>query len=157
MAQPRPIELPEPIPAPPVVMPAQTAFRILRVAFAALPLVAGLDKFFNVLARWPDYLAPGIPDLLGVSPQAVMHAVGVLEILAGLLVVFRPSAGGWLVAVWLWAIVANLLVLPGHYDVALRDLALSLGAVALARLAPRVAPRARVRAAGRAPWRSTPA
>ena len=157
MAQPRSIERPPPIPASAMVVPVQTPFQILRVAFVALPLVAGIDKFFNVLTRWPDYLASGIPDVLGVSPQAVMHAVGVLEILAGLMVAFRPSAGGWLVAVWLWAIVANLLILPGHYDVALRDLALSLGAVALARLARRVAPRSRVRTAGRAPWRSTPA
>jgi hypothetical protein len=110
----------------------------LRVAFSALPLLAGIDKFFNVLGPWREYLAPEVPDLLGVSPQAVMHAVGVLEVLAGLTVVFRPSAGGWLVAVWLWAIVANLLSLPGYYDVALRDLALSLGAVALARLAAHV-------------------
>lgn len=137
MAQPRPIERPELVPAPAPVAPVRAAFQILRVAFAALPLLAGLDKFFNVLTRWPDYLAPGIPDLLGVAPQAVMHAVGVLEILAGLMVVFRPGAGGWLVAVWLWAIVANLLILPGHYDVVLRDLALSLGAIALARLASR--------------------
>jgi uncharacterized membrane protein YphA (DoxX/SURF4 family) len=141
MAQPRPIEPPELVPAPTPVAPVHAAFQILRVAFAALPLVAGIDKFFNVLARWPDYLAPGIPDLLGVSPRAVMHAVGVLEILAGLMVVFRPRAGGWLVAVWLWAVVANLLILPGYYDVALRDLALSLGAIALARLASRRASR----------------
>jgi uncharacterized membrane protein YphA (DoxX/SURF4 family) len=141
MAQPRPIEPPELVPAPAPVAPARAAFRILHVAFAVLPLVAGIDKFFNVLGRWPDYLAPDIPDLLGVSPQAIMHAVGVLEMLAGIMVVFKPRAGGWLVAVWLWAIVANLLILRGHYDVALRDLALSLGAVALARLAPRLASR----------------
>lgn len=141
MAQPRPIEPPELVPAPAPAAPARVAFRILRVAFAALPLVAGIDKFFNVLSRWPGYLAPDIPDLLGVSPPMVMRAVGVLEILAGLVVVFRPRVGGWLVAVWLWAIVANLLILPGYYDVALRDLALSLGAVALARLAPRLASR----------------
>jgi uncharacterized membrane protein YphA (DoxX/SURF4 family) len=143
MAQPRRAERPDLAPAPPgpetvALTPERAAFQILRVAFSALPLLAGIDKFFNVLGPWREYLAPEVPDLLGVSPQAVMHAVGVLEVLAGLTVVFRPSAGGWLVAVWLWAIVANLLSLPGYYDVALRDLALSLGAVALARLAAHV-------------------
>lgn len=162
MAQPRPAEPLEPASAPPgpqaAAAPAGTAFQILRVAFAALALLAGMDKFFGVVGPWRDYLAPDIPDLLGVSPQSVLHAAGVLEILTGLLVAFRPAVGGWLMAAWLWAVVANLLTLPGHYDIALRDLALSLGAVALARLAPR-RPRAAgdPRASGRAPWRSTPA
>jgi uncharacterized membrane protein YphA (DoxX/SURF4 family) len=162
MAQPRPAEPLEPAPAPPGPQaapgPTRAAFQLLRVAFAALALVAGIDKFFDVLSPWRAYLAPDIPDLLGVSPQSVMHAAGVMEILAGLLVVFRPRVGGWLLAAWLWAIVANLLILPGHYDVALRDLALSVGAVALARLAPR--PRraaSKPTASGPAPWRSTPA
>jgi hypothetical protein len=146
MAQPRPadrpeVALPSPGPRPAAPAPGRAAFQLLRVTFAALALIAGTDKFFNVLGSWRDYLAPEIPDLLGVSPQSVMHAAGVLEILAGLMVVFRPDIGGWLVAGWLWAIVANLLMLPGYYDVALRDLALSLGAVALARLAPRLASR----------------
>jgi hypothetical protein len=146
MAQPRPADRPEAAPPSPGPRPAtpasgRAAFELLRVTFAALALIAGTDKFFNVLGSWRDYLAPEIPDLLGVSPQSVMHAAGVLEILAGLMVVFRPDIGGWLVAGWLWAIVANLLMLPGYYDVVLRDLALSLGAVALARLAPRLASR----------------
>jgi hypothetical protein len=87
-----------------------------------------------------------------------MRAVGVLEVLTGVLVVFRPAVGGWLAAAWLWVVAGNLMLLPGHYDIALRDLALSLGAMALARLAPR-RPRAvrKPRASGRAPWRSTPA
>ena len=162
MAQPRPAEPLEPAPAPPgpraAPAPARAAFQLLRVTFAALALLAGIDKFFEILGPWRDYLAPDVADLLGVSPPSVMHAVGVLEILAGLLVVFRPRIGGWLVAAWLWAVVANLLILPGHYDIALRDLALSLGAVALARLAPRrPRPAGEPRASGRAPWRSTPA
>jgi hypothetical protein len=138
MALPERSEVPAapPAPRPVAAAPGRAAFQILRVAFTALPLLAGADKFFNVLGPWRDYLAPDVPDLLGVSPQSVMHAVGVLEILAGLIVAFRPSVGGWLVAVWLWAIAGNLLILPGHYDVALRDLALSLAAIALARLAP---------------------
>jgi hypothetical protein len=138
--EPRVVEAPPVVVVPPAtitVAPAAglRAYQILRVAFVALPLIAGVDKFFNVVGPWGDYLAPDVSDLLGVSPRSIMHAVGVLEILAALMVAFRPGAGGWLVAVWLWAIAVNLLILPGHYDVVLRDLALSLGAVALARLA----------------------
>jgi hypothetical protein len=136
-------EPPAAVLAPPAavrVAPAvgQQAYRLLWVAFVALPLLAGVDKFFNALGPWGDYLALEIPDLLGVSPRSVMHAVGGVEIFAGLMVAFWPRAGGWLVAAWLWAVAANLLILSGHYDVVLRDLALSLGALALTRLAPPV-------------------
>lgn len=143
MALPQRVERSE-VPAAPAApgtataLPGRAAFQILRVAFVALPVLAGIDKFFAVLGPWRDYLAPDVPDLLGVSPRSVMHAVGMLEIVLGLVVALRPGLGGWLVATWLWAIVVNLLAGPGHYDIALRDLALSLGAVALARLAPRV-------------------
>jgi hypothetical protein len=136
------VEPPPLVAAPPasveVAAPiGRQAFQILRAAFVGLLLVAGVDKFFDVLGPWPKYLAPDLSDLLGVAPQSIMHAVGVLEILTALLVAVRPSVGGWLVAVWLWTIAGNLLILPGHYDVVLRDLALSLGAIALARLASR--------------------
>ena len=73
--------------------------------------------------------------MLGLSAQRIMYTVGIIEILAGLLVAFAPRLGGWLVALWLWAIVANLMLMPGFVDIALRDAALSLGALALARLA----------------------
>jgi hypothetical protein len=115
--------------------PSRAAFHILRVAFTALPLIAGVDKFFDVLTPWPSYLSPEISDLLGVAPWSIMHAAGVVEILAAVMVAFRPAIGGWLVAVWLWIIAANLFLLPGHYDIALRDLTLSLAALALAKLA----------------------
>ena len=115
--------------------PAWQAFQLLHWAFVVLPLTAGADKFFNVLAPWREYLSPAIPDLLGVSAQRLMYTVGVVEILAGLVVAFAPRVGGWLVAAWLWAITLNLLTMPGYADVALRDAGLSLAALALARLA----------------------
>jgi hypothetical protein len=115
--------------------PTRTAFHILRAAFIALPLIAGVDKFFDVLTPWPAYLSPEISDVLGVAPWSIMQAAGVVEILAGIMVAFRPQIGGWIVAVWLWLIAANLFLLPGHYDIALRDLTLSLCAIALAALA----------------------
>ena len=115
--------------------PAWQAFLILHWAFVVLPLTMGADKFFDVLAPWRDYLAPVVPDLLGVSSQQLMHTVGVGEILLGLLVAFAPRIGGWLVAGWLWAVTLNLLLMSGYTDVALRDAGLSLAALALARLA----------------------
>jgi len=141
MAQLRPVERPRATPAYPPPRPVASdpglaAFRILHVAFTALPLLAGIDKFLGGLGPWRGYLAPDIADLLGVSSQALLRGVGALEIAAGVIVAVEPRVGGWLVAGWLWAIVANLLLLPGYYDIALRDLTLSLGAVALARLAP---------------------
>lgn len=109
------------------------AFRILHVAFVAAPTLAGLDKFFEVLTDWDRYLAPPFARLLG--GHTFMLVVGVVEIAAGLLVALRPKIGGYVVAAWLAGIIVNLLVLGSFYDVALRDLGLMLGALALARLA----------------------
>ena len=120
---------------PVAAIPAHSAFRILRFGFTVAPIIMGLDKFFNVLVNWPHYLAPPISQMLPVSPAMFVQAVGVVEVIAGLVVAFYPIIGGWLVAAWLWAIIVNLLLVPGYYDVALRDFGLSLGAVALARLA----------------------
>jgi hypothetical protein len=124
---------------PMAVIPAHSALRVLQVGFTIVPIVMGLDKFFGVLARWPHYLAPPISHALPVSPAAFMQGVGAVEILAGLTVAFYPIIGGWLVAVWLWAVVGNLLMGLGNYDIAIRDFGLSLGAVALARLAAALA------------------
>ncbi|MEU8986850.1 hypothetical protein AB0C98_10335 [Streptomyces sp. NPDC048558] len=117
--------------------PGYQAFVILRTGFTVAPILFGLDKFANLLVDWPIYLAPWINDVVPGSAQAAMYAVGVIEIVAGLAVAFAPRFGGWLVAGWLAGIIVNLLTIPGHYDVALRDFGLLLGAVALARLAQR--------------------
>jgi hypothetical protein len=117
-----------------VAPPARQAYQILLVGFAALPVIAGLDKFFHLLVNWDQYLAPLASRLLPVSGHTFMLAVGVIEFAAGLLVAFRPRIGAYVVALWLWGIVINLLLIPGFYDVALRDFGLSLGALALARL-----------------------
>jgi hypothetical protein len=114
---------------------ARQAFRILHVGFVVAPILAGLDKFFEVLVDWDRYLAPVATDVLPVSGHSLMLAVGVVEIAAGVLVAFRPRIGGYVVAVWLWAVILNLLVAGDHFDIALRDFGLSLGALALARLA----------------------
>jgi hypothetical protein len=99
------------------------------------PILFGLDKFTNLLTDWTAYLAPAIDRLVPGSPHSAMLAVGVVEVIAGLVVAVRPRVGGYLVAAWLAGIIGNLLLLGSHYDVALRDLGLLLGALALARLA----------------------
>ena len=111
------------------------AYQILHIGFTIAPILAGLDKFFNLLTNWEKYLAPFVTQTLGISATTFMMAVGVIEIVAGLLVWFKPRFGGYLVMAWLWAIIINLLLIPGYFDVALRDFGLSLGALALARLA----------------------
>ncbi|MEV0635873.1 hypothetical protein AB0I77_13025 [Streptomyces sp. NPDC050619] len=117
--------------------PGYQAFVILRIGFTVAPILFGLDKFANLLVDWPTYLAPWIDDIVPGSAQAAMYAVGAIEIVAGIAVALAPRFGGWLVAGWLAGIIVNLLTIPGHYDVALRDFGLLLGAVALARLAQR--------------------
>ncbi len=113
---------------------AHQAYLILYAGFVALPVVAGLDKFSHLLVNWDHYLAPRIAELLPVAVHTFMLAVGVIEIVAGMLVAFRPRIGAYIVALWLWGIIANLLLVPGFYDIALRDFGLSLGALTLGRL-----------------------
>jgi hypothetical protein len=121
--------------------PAYHAFWILWVGFAALPILAGLDKDFHLLVNWEQYLAPVVTQVLPISSYSFMLAIGVLEIAAGLLVIARPRAGAYVVAIWLWGIIANLLLIPGFYDIALRDFGLSLGALALGRLSAEFNPK----------------
>jgi len=114
--------------------PAYQSYVILHIGFAVLPVVAGLDKFFHLLVNWDQYLAPIVTEYLPVAGQTFMLAVGVIEIVAGLIVAFRPQIGAYIVALWLWGIIVNLFLVPGFFDIALRDFGLSLGALALARL-----------------------
>ena len=115
--------------------PGYQAFLLLRTAFTLAPIVFGLDKFFNVLTHWERYLAPTINDLVPGTAHQAMLMVGVVEIAAGLLVAIRPRIGGYVVAAWLAGIIINLLLIPGFYDIALRDFGLFVAALALARLA----------------------
>ena len=99
-----------------------------------VPIVTGLDKFFHLLCNWDLYLAPFIARLSPIGGHNLMLVIGVVEIIAGLVVAFKPKYGGYLVAAWLWGIIINLLMIPGFFDVAFRDFGLSIGALALARL-----------------------
>ena len=115
--------------------PAYQAFWLLRIGFTVAPILFGLDKFFHVLVDWDRYLAPEITDLFNAEAHTLMYAVGVIEIVAGLVVAVRPRFGGYLVAAWLAGIIVNLLLIADYYDIALRDFGLLLGALTLARLA----------------------
>jgi hypothetical protein len=108
---------------------------MLRLAFVVAPIAFGIDKFFNVLVDWPQYLAPWINDIAPGSGQDFMYFVGGTEILAGLIVALKPRYGAYVVAGWLGGIVINLLTHSGYYDIALRDFGLMLAALTLARLA----------------------
>jgi hypothetical protein len=114
--------------------PSAQAYQILHVAYTIAPVIAGIDKFFHFLVNWDQYLAPVVTRMLPVSGHTFMLAVGVIEVVAGLLVAFAPRIGAWIVALWLFGIIVNLLLIPAYFDIALRDFGLALGAVALARL-----------------------
>jgi hypothetical protein len=129
---------PIPIPRPAVLRrdPAAQAFMMLRIAFTAAPILFGIDKFANVLTNdWTRYLATEFNDIIPGNAGDAMHIVGVVEIVAGLVVAFSPRFGGYLVAAWLGGIIANLLLVGGYGDIALRDFGLMLAALTLARLA----------------------
>jgi len=124
--------------------PAQQAFLLLRTVFTVAPIAFGLDKFANVLTDWPQYLAPWIDGIVPGTAQQAMYAVGVVEVLAGVLVAVAPRIGALVVAAWLAGIIVNLLTIPDFYDIALRDFGLLVGALALSRLAVRYAPARRI-------------
>ena len=115
--------------------PSRQAFLLLRTVFTVAPIAFGLDKFANVLVDWPRYLAPMINDLVPGTGQQAMYAVGVIEIIAGLAVAIQPRYGALLVAAWLAGIIVTLLLIPGYYDIALRDFGLLVAALTLSRLA----------------------
>jgi hypothetical protein len=115
--------------------PVFQAFTLLRIGFTVAPILFGLDKFLDWLVDWQQYLAPEINDLVPGNAHQAMLAVGVVEVVAGLVVAIRPRIGGYLVAVWLAGIIVNLLLQGDFYDIALRDFGLLLGALSLARLA----------------------
>src|SRR3954468_19805378 len=129
---------PIPIPKPRALRsdPAAQAFLLLRIAFTVAPILFGLDKFAEVLTDdWTKYLATQFNDILPGSAQDAMYLVGVVEIVAGLVVLVAPRFGGLLVAGWLAGIIVSLLLVGGYGDIALRDFGLLLGALALSRLA----------------------
>jgi len=115
--------------------PAYQAYLLLRNAFTVVLILAGADKFSSALIDWHQYLAPAIPRALSLPPEVFLWAVGVVEIALGIWLAFVPRRAAYWVTGWLALIVVDLLMVGTHYDVALRDVALLLGALALGRLA----------------------
>jgi hypothetical protein len=115
--------------------PAYHAYRILQVGFVAAPIIAGIDKFFDKLVVWDMYLSPFVSRLVHGHDHTFMQVVGAIEIIAGIGVLLKPRFFAYVVSLWLLGIIVNLLLSHSFYDIALRDLGLSLGALALGRLA----------------------
>lgn len=113
---------------------ADKAYHALHIAFVALPVIAGVDKFISILADWSIYVAPSLARLLGASAQNITYAAGVLEIFLGIGILMRARVFADLFALWLMAITVNLLVQGEHFEAALFNFALAAGACALARL-----------------------
>lgn len=113
----------------------ETTWWALRLLFGIVPIVAGLDKYFNLLTNWESYLNPLVTKLLPISGVTFMHMVGAIEIVAGIVVLSRwTRLGSYVVTVWLVAIALNLLVMGKFLDVAVRDLGLAVAAFTLSQL-----------------------
>lgn len=107
---------------------------LLKLTYGIVPIVAGIDKFTNLLINWPEYLNPMISGILPISGNAFMMIVGVIEIVAGISVLIKPQRGAYVVTAWLVLISLSLLVSGKHLDVAVRDLVMAIGAFALAKI-----------------------
>ena len=103
-----------------VADPACQAYQILHIGFTVAPILFGLDKFFNLMVDWEKYVAPWAVRIIG-NAHAFMLGVGIIEVVAGLVVAFKPRWGAYIVALWLLGIIFNLLTYSGFYDIALRD------------------------------------
>jgi len=113
---------------------AREAYQILRIGFTVAPIIAGIDKFTHLLVNWDQYLPSVVNRMVGGHGHELMLVAGAIEVVAGLGVFFKPKIFAYVVSAWLVLIIVNLLMIPGYFDVALRDLGLALGALALARL-----------------------
>lgn len=112
-----------------------TMWWALRIALGVTPIVAGLDKFFNLLTNWGAYLHPAIPTMTGISAATLMQMVGVIEIAAGVVVLTKfMRLGAYVVMAWLAGIALSLVAQGQYLDIAVRDLLLALMALTLAKL-----------------------
>ncbi|HVS92747.1 MAG TPA: hypothetical protein VHE59_11975 [Mucilaginibacter sp.] len=107
---------------------------LLKFTYGLVPIVAGLDKFTNLLTDWEHYLSPWVKGIIPVNGNIFMMVVGVIEIIAGIVVLVRPQIGAWIVALWLALIALTLITGGNYFDVAVRDLVMAIGAFVLARL-----------------------
>ena len=108
--------------------------QVLKYTYGLVPILAGLDKFTNLLTNWSDYLSVSVTNMLPFGAGTFMSIVGVIEIAAGLLVLIKPRIGAFVVMAWLVLIAMNLVIGGHYYDVAVRDLVMAIGAFSLAKL-----------------------
>ena len=110
----------------------QLVKNILKYTFGLVPIVAGLDKFTNILTDWSQYISEGFAGILPFEPSAFMMIVGVIEIVAGVLVLTKTKIGAYVVSAWLVAIALTLIFSWTYVDVAVRDIVMAIGAFSLA-------------------------
>ena len=110
-------------------------YQVLKLTFGLVPIVAGLDKFTNLLTHWEKYLNPALAEVLPFTPATFMIIVGIIEIAAGLLVLAKPAIGAYVVMAWLACIGFSLLATQEYLDVAVRDFVMAIGAYSLAQIA----------------------
>lgn len=107
---------------------------LLRFTYGLVPIVAGADKFTNLLTNWEQYLNPSLKKILPFDGHVFMIVVGVIEIVAGIIVLLKPQIGAWIVSAWLLLIALTLIASVTFLDVAVRDVVMAIGAYSLARL-----------------------
>jgi len=107
---------------------------LLKITFGLVPIIAGADKFTNLLTRWDQYLNPSLASVLPFSAATFMMIVGVIEICAGILVLVKPKVGGLVVSLWLVLIAVSLVASGKFLDVAVRDLVMAIGAYSMAKI-----------------------
>jgi hypothetical protein len=113
-----------------------TPWWALRVGLGAAAFLAGLDKYFNLLADWPAYVSPIVAQLLPIGPATLMHAIGPVEMVVGAVILSGYTRlGGYVAAIWLGGIAINLVTTGHYFDVAVRDVVIAIAAFTLARLA----------------------
>jgi uncharacterized membrane protein YphA (DoxX/SURF4 family) len=106
----------------------------MRIAIGLMATLAGIDKFFNLLVDWSSYVSPVAAQLLPFSTDVFMWIVGVIEFAVGISILTAlPVVGSYVASAWLLLVAVNL-TLGGYFDVAVRDVVLSIGAFTLARL-----------------------
>lgn len=115
----------------------EKVFTLLRWTYGLVPIIAGADKFMHLLTNWDQYLAPAIANLLPMPVHSFMNIVGIIEIIAGILVLIKPRVGSLIVCIWLLGIAINLLLTGQYYDIAVRDTVMAIGAFSLYMLSGR--------------------
>lgn len=109
----------------------QKVINILKWTYGLVPIAAGADKFTHILTNWDQYLAPVVTRSIPVQPHTFMSIVGIIEIVAGIILLTRPKLGSIIVGCWLCGIAINLILTGQYFDIAVRDIVMAIGAFCL--------------------------